>query len=180
MITKVSAKLPNKYSKAFTAGEKPPFYSKVDETLYRGPRPRPDEVGLLPNIGVRDVIDFSTELPQIPHYSEKAEVLRHGMSYHHLPFVSNENPSDDIVNTFFQIIKKAKVEDTNVYAHCLHGRDRTGLMVELYKIYNGLSSGWEESLNRLKMQRYHVSSNGLLIPFLKEFSEKVKSGKFRV
>lgn len=147
-------------------------FSQVDETLYRGSRPEPNQMNELKELGISTIIDFSTERFRQAGYTEaeKAELL--GINHIKIPFV--DYPSDEDVNKFFDVIKCAKNNHEKVYIHCLEGRDRTGLFAELYKIKFGLSDA-QTSINTLIKNRYNFSENPLAINFIKQFAETVKT-----
>lgn len=145
-------------------------FSQVDEYLYRGARPLPEQVENLTKYGISTVIDFSTEPQKIPKYSERRAVEELNMKYFNLPFHSWENPTDRIVDEFFQITDETRLKNEKMFAHCLGGRDRTGLFVQLYKIYYGLSNV-QESLMALKIGKYRFSSNPLVTSFIEDFAK---------
>ena len=176
MITAVGRIIVPKNGITFTQNSISSF-SKVDENLYRGARPWPNELRALLEHDISTVIDFSTELPRIPNYDEGTAVRNLGMQYFRIPFASCDQPTDAQVKEFFSIVQGAKNQNEKVFAHCLHGRDRTGLMVELYRLYYGISASAEESIARLKANKCR---NTTVFWFIEEFFNSVKSGKFKV
>ena len=116
--------------------ELPDCARKVDETLYRGRRPSKYDFEPLKDLGIKTIIDLSTE-PQDIDEGEYAN--KYGMKYVPIPINSAfETPRDEQLQEFFNVIKDVKDKNEKAYVHCLMGRDRTGLMVNLYKIYYDL------------------------------------------
>ena len=157
-------------SLTFSAGSNIARFSQVDETLYRGARPEPNQMTELKELGIDTIIDFTTERFKQPGYSEAEQAELLGIKHCRIPLVSCENPSDEDINKFFEIIQNAKKNRQKVFIHCLEGRDRTGLFTELYKIKFGLSDA-QTSINNLIKNRYNFSENPLAINFIKEFSQ---------
>lgn len=149
-------------------------FSQVDETLYRGSRPEPNQMNELKDVGISTIIDFTTERFRQAGYSEAEQAENLGIKHVKIPLVGCENPSEADVEKFFDIIDEAKANNKKVYVHCLEGRDRTGLFVELYKIRGGISDA-QTSINTLIKNRYNFSENPLAINFIKQFAETVKT-----
>lgn len=149
-------------------------FSQVDETLYRGGRPEPEQMAELKDVGISTIIDLSTERFRREGYTEADAAAALGINHIKIPVVSGENPSEDDINKFFEIIQGVKEKQGKAYVHCLEGKDRTGLFVELYKIKYGLSDA-EKSINTLIKNRYNFSENPLAISFIREFAQKVRA-----
>jgi len=66
--------------------------------------------------------------------AEKAEAVTGGFGVWvvHLPMDQNEIPGDQELRTFFAVMDDPK--NYPVLIHCAHGKDRTGMMVALYRI----------------------------------------------
>ena len=148
-------------------------FGQVDETLYRGGRPDPKQIPELKELGVSTVVDFTTEPFKIAGYTEAEACSKLGIKHVKIPFVSFENPSEENVKKFFDVVEDVKGKNQKMFIHCLEGKDRTGLFVELYKIRYGLSDV-QTSINTLLKARYNFSENPLAINFLKDFARKVK------
>lgn len=150
----------------------PSLLHKVDDFLYRGERPLPTQVPELKKFNISTVIDFSTENQKFLGYSEKEAVESLQMKYFSIPFLSFENPSDKDIEKFFNISEHVRQNREKMFVHCLGGRDRTGLFVELYKIRYGLSNA-SESLLTLKRNRYRFSENPLVTQLIEDFAKKL-------
>lgn len=148
-----------------------PDYMQVDETLYRGSRPNEKQIKFLKNImGVSTIINFSVERNRgLSPQDEQKIAEKNGLKYVWIPMISSENPTNEQVNTFFETIDKAKNNNEKVYIHCLYGKDRTGLMTEIYKLKNGIST-YNQSLNNLIKRKYNFEENPDAKDFLKQFA----------
>lgn len=118
----------------------PDFVTIVDENLYRGRKPEKCELKQLKDMGITTIVDFSTERGG---YNEAEGAAENGIKYVALPFDMMDGPSDEQLQKFFDVTEKVKENNEKIYVHCMYGRDRTGLMVNLYKVHNGLPlNGW--------------------------------------
>ena len=109
------------------------FYKAVDKNLYRGRMPGNNrELMQLKDLGITKIVSFEDYLDYNPYDAKKL-----GIECNILPFQGI--PNNEIIDSFFNIMDKAKENDEKVYAHCFFGRERTGLMVDLYKLHNNVS-----------------------------------------
>lgn len=158
----------------FSFGVNVSHFIKVDNLLYRSSKPTLEQLNelMLNDKPVKYIIDLSFPHEKVLGKSyTKSEAEALGFEYHNFPFMSYENPSEAIIYAFFAVIDKAKSEGKKVLVHCLHGRDRTGLMVELYKIKNSLSNA-EDSIQTLTLGKYRFSSNPLARNLLESFESE--------
>ncbi|MGZ3696610.1 MAG: fused DSP-PTPase phosphatase/NAD kinase-like protein [Bdellovibrionota bacterium] len=116
------------------AGEIPRF-AEVSEGIYRGAAPTTDEeFRVLLDHGVRTIIDLRTQREANNHEKEKAEQLG-------IRFISNPmmgwmfQPSEKSVNSALAALNDNSLKP--VFIHCELGRDRTGLVVAMYRFYRG-------------------------------------------
>ena len=121
----------------------PDFVKEFGEGLYRGRRPDLKELDQLSKMGITTIVDFSTKDPSC--FNEAEYAAKYGMKYFALPFDMSDVTNSIPAQQFFDIIYNVKQAKGKLYAHCLLGIDRTGLMVNLYKIRSGLplnDSNW--------------------------------------
>ena len=113
----------------------PVRFGVVRDGLYRGGQPTAQHLALLRALGVETIVD----LRRGDASAEEAEARRLGMRVVRFPFsgllVSNRE--------FLVGIVEAVRGGGRVYVHCQEGRDRTSLVVALYRV---LVDGWEPSV----------------------------------
>lgn len=128
-------------------------FFKVNDGLYRGARPMNDSsvVYLSKDIGIKTIINLqggdltSSFYPIIPWLEpgELPEVRQHekelgvnlGMNVINTPLNSLDaitNAEDKLIDQTLEVMH----DETNlpVFIHCEHGKDRTGLLIALYKV----------------------------------------------
>jgi protein tyrosine phosphatase (PTP) superfamily phosphohydrolase (DUF442 family) len=112
----------------------PPRFARVSENLYRGGQPSKRNLELLRSLGVTTVINLRRE-DESTWRAEEAEALRLGMHFMHFPFYGIFGADKLFVERILSEMKKG-----HVYIHCKNGRDRTSLMVALYRV---LEEDWD-------------------------------------
>ena len=152
-------------------------FHRVDETLMRGAKPDYEQLKELKNCGVKNIISFCTNYDPktktrgpIPNEAQWAEKLH--MNFHWIPFKSTENPSDDMVKEFFNVIDKSKAKGEKVFIHCRHGADRTGLFAALYRL-KYQNAKLSDVINELMAYGHNANNNPNIIPFIIKFKESL-------
>jgi protein tyrosine/serine phosphatase len=112
----------------------PPRFARVADGLYRGGQPSHKHLAALKELGVTTIIDLRREGEDV-YKSERAEATRLGMKFVHFPFYGVFGVEDVFLE---RIVNEMKYK--NVYIHCKNGRDRTSLLVALYR---ARIEGWE-------------------------------------
>jgi protein tyrosine/serine phosphatase len=113
----------------------PSRFGVVRDGLYRGGQPSAHHLELLRALGVETIID----LRYGGVAAEEAEARRLGMRVVRFPF-SGLFVTD---LQFLARVVEAMRSGGRVYVHCHEGRDRTSLVVALYRV---LVDGWEEGV----------------------------------
>ncbi len=113
--------------------EKPDLlnFHEVHSYLLRGGRPSPKGLEILKDKGVKYIIDLTHDTKSVD--AEKAIAQNLNMEFINLP-MSDKAPSKSEVDTFLDIVEKAKKNHEKVYVHCAHGSDRTGCMVGIWRV----------------------------------------------
>ena len=152
-----------------SAKEVIPRFSQVSQGLYRGGRPTVDGLKYLRFLGVKTIVNLQGGDPQSflygavaswlepgedPANIEKERVLAEGMkmNFWHAPLNSFDAVSKYDAVLIDQTLTVMR-EKQPVYVHCEHGKDRTGLLVALYRVKY---EGWDiESAYTEWTQRGH-------------------------
>ena len=110
-------------------------FHQVSPSLYRGARP--ESVGLteLKALGIKTDLNLDNDVDS--NRSEKAQAEALGIQYVSQPLSGFWAPEDAQINQILSIMNDPA--NFPIYIHCLHGQDRTGLLVGLYRIY---TEGW--------------------------------------
>lgn len=115
-----------------------PQFAKVTEVIYRGGQPESiKDYHQLLNIGIRTIINLRAEVDGIGE-SKISEEL--GLLYHHIGIGGSDYikmPSRNKIEKISAILIHPKSQP--VFIHCQHGRDRTGLLIGLYRVHQ---EGW--------------------------------------
>jgi len=110
-------------------------FAVVEAGFYRGSRPSAEGILALKARGVRTIVSLRKD------DAERARVLAAGMDYVELPMVATPFgapvPTEAQVNAFLAVVGDPARRP--VFVHCKHGRDRTGVMVALWRVARG---GW--------------------------------------
>ena len=104
--------------------------------VFRGSNPENYEDLLrLKGMGIRTIINLRNNKDYISWQSSLAEVL--GLRVINKPTASLFSPSDRHVDEIQALMKDPALQP--VFIHCKHGKDRTGLMVGIYRVE---TQGW--------------------------------------
>ena len=117
--------------------------SKVNNDLYRGPRPSVTDLQILKDYGIKSVLDLEEyESDIIKREKESSEKL--GLIFVHIPMSNFTRPTTLELTKAYKEISEGL--PTPVYVHCLHGQDRTGFVIATYRM---LKDNWtlEEAYN---------------------------------
>ncbi|MGA1795891.1 MAG: fused DSP-PTPase phosphatase/NAD kinase-like protein [bacterium] len=109
-----------------------PNLYKVSDDLYRGAQPTAEGMRRLKELGIKTVINLRT------FHSDKDEIDDTGLENEHIR-VGAWYPSEKDIVHFLQIVTDK--ERTPVFVHCMHGADRTGVMVAVYRV---VVCGWSK------------------------------------
>jgi protein tyrosine/serine phosphatase len=130
-----------------------PNLRAVSENLVRGGQPELEGLRLLKEAGVRMVVNLrSTESGLVSLFRrsstkgqasdpelewEKKVVHELGMKFVQIPLDVFGRPEDEHFEEFLTLVTNP--EQGPAFVHCLHGRDRTGLMMAVYRL---IAEGW--------------------------------------
>jgi protein tyrosine/serine phosphatase len=118
----------------------------------RGGQPEPEGIQILAAAGVKTVVNlcagqgsglralFGKAAPAADDPELAAErrcVEELGMSFVQIPLDVFRTPSTEHLERFVEVISSA--DNGPIFTHCLHGRDRTGIMTAIYRVVH---DGW--------------------------------------
>lgn len=149
----------------------------VDDTLMRGAKPTQAQLQELKDNGVKTIISFCTNYnPKNP----KARILpdeanwasKLGINFYWMPFRSKENPYKQDINTFFNVVDKAREKREKVFIHCRHGADRTGVFAAIYRLKNQ-NVKLSDVIRELMAYGHDANHNPNIIPFIIDFKSNL-------
>jgi len=110
-------------------------FHEIHQGLYRGGRPEQAGVQFLARQGFKTIVNIDNnknEDTKEAHYAKAT-----GVKYYSIPLSAWSTPKDQDIAKILGLM-----EDPNnypLYIHCHHGRDRTGLVVALHRVFH---DGW--------------------------------------
>jgi protein tyrosine phosphatase (PTP) superfamily phosphohydrolase (DUF442 family) len=106
----------------------PKRFAVVRDGLYRGGQPTPHHLELLRSLGVDTVVDL--RLPDGDSRREQETAKRLGMRFVNVPFTGLLRVDPGFVARAVEAVRGGG----KVYVHCNVGRDRTSLVVSMYRV----------------------------------------------
>ncbi len=117
---------------------------RVDGAVYRGSQPSQRQFAeLVERYGIRTVVKLDSD-------HEGRDVVPPGVRVIHDPLPTWMIPPVEQVHRVLDDIDAA---EKPVYVHCLHGEDRTGLIVALYRVRHGASP--EQAYLDMMLHAFH-------------------------
>jgi protein tyrosine/serine phosphatase len=113
----------------------PDRFAQVTPSLYRGGQPTASQLALLRDLGVRTIITFIGDRTTLRAETDAAARL--GLTVHDYPFNGLSTPDPALLR---RVIAELRGASLPVYVHCRQGRDRTSLVVALYRVW---VDGWD-------------------------------------
>ena len=98
---------------------------KISDDLYRGQQPSAEGFAELKKLGIKTVVNLRA------HHSDTDELEGIDLEYVSIP-MDTWNPELEHVQAFLEVVTdESKLP---VFVHCMHGSDRTGTMVAVYRM----------------------------------------------
>jgi len=107
-----------------------PNFQQVDEKVYRGGRVREGGYEFLQGLGVKTIINLEFDEEGIAE--ERAGIRGSGMKMISVPMQYRTAPTDEVIDDLLAKLQDPRLQP--VYLHCKHGKDRTGLVMALYRV----------------------------------------------
>jgi len=120
---------------ASSAVEDIPNLFKMNDNLYRGGRVTPAGMKQLKKMGVTTILNVENDEEAMA--TDKKLAAANGLRYISIPFETFKKPSDAKVDTVLKLLQDRSLGP--IYLHCKHGRDRTGMLMGLYRVF---VDGW--------------------------------------
>jgi protein tyrosine/serine phosphatase len=105
-----------------------PNFRVVNEKLSRGGQPSREGFLKLKSFGVKTVVNLREDSQQALEEEKLVQVL--GMDYESIPLNPFFKPKDKDIEQFLRLA----LTRTPIFVHCLHGQDRTGATVCIYRM----------------------------------------------
>jgi protein tyrosine phosphatase (PTP) superfamily phosphohydrolase (DUF442 family) len=110
-------------------GAQPP--TQVTPMIWRSGRPTRETLTALYASGVRAIINLEDDMPAVSAEITMAHEI--GFKVYSFPTNSFWQPDDSKMNGIVNYLAQTKVP---TLIHCLHGEDRTGLVIGLERVFN--------------------------------------------
>lgn len=126
-------------------------FGRINAGLYRGGQPSDEQFKELAALGIKTVVSLRSG--KLTASLERQVVERLGMCFVHFPFTYFNIPRENEIESLFDLL-----EDTSklpIFVHCLHGADRTGLMIALYRIQR-MNWNLTGAYNEMKSFGFHA------------------------
>lgn len=128
--------------------------AQVSPTLWRGSQPEnKEDMLVLKNLGIKTIVNLRTSDAS----EERDWADEFGMTLEQVPISSVTSvlikPSASRVNHALDLINDPRLQP--VFVHCQHGKDRTGLIVGLYRVFQ---QGWRPRAAYREMKAFDFSS----------------------
>jgi protein tyrosine/serine phosphatase len=122
-------------------------FHQVEPYLFRGGQPGKEGFHALKGIGIKTVVCLRWGKKVIA--AEKASVESLGMTFISMPLNYWNLPKAETVENFLGLIDDA--DKHPVYVHCLHGSDRTGILLAIFRMFR---QGWSFSRAYAEMVKF--------------------------
>ncbi len=137
-----------------------PNLFKVSDDLYRGAQPTAEGMKELKKMGIKTIINLRS------FHSDRDKIGDNAFNYVHI-YMKAWHPEDEETVRFLKEVTNRS--NLPAFLHCMHGADRTGAMVAVYRM---AVMGWsrEKAIRELKEGGfgYHRMWERYLIPYLEK------------
>ena len=135
-------------------------FGRVSANYFRGAQPNGRDYTDLAALGVKTVIDLTSDDAQT---NEKSLTEHAGMRYFQIPMTTHQAPTPAQLAEFLKLVNDPANQP--VYVHCVGGRHRTGVMTAAYRM---TQDGWAADQAFKEMKQYKFGAD-FLHPEFKQF-----------
>jgi tyrosine-protein phosphatase SIW14 len=128
-------------------------FGRVNSNYYRGAQPNGRDYADLAALGVRTLIDLTSDDAQT---NEKGLTEHAGMRYFQIPMTTHQPPTPAQLTEFLKLVNDPANQP--VYVHCVGGRHRTGVMTAAYRM---TQDGWSAHQAFKEMKQYKFGADFL-------------------
>lgn len=163
--TAYAAERPKEWAEPLNVPHTENFF-KVTPDLYRAGQPTSDAMKAYEAFGIKTVINLRN------HHTDDDEAKGTNLVLVHLATSTTGVTDDEFMVKALQAIREAQKP---VLVHCMHGADRTGLVMAMYRM---AEQGWsrEEAIREMREGGYGFHSVWVHIP---KYLEKVDAGNIK-
>ncbi len=113
-----------------TAGAQIPHLYRVDDHIYRGKQPNPEQFSQLAHMGIKTVLDLRGGRFHKPRERKRVEAA--GMQYISMRLSGITAPKDRQIAQILAVLDDPK--RWPIFMHCWRGDDRVGLVIACYRM----------------------------------------------
>jgi protein tyrosine/serine phosphatase len=135
-------------------------FGRISPTYYRGAQPQGRDYADLAALGVRTVINLTSDDALA---EEPGMVAEAGMKYVSLPMTTRTAPTAEQLGRFLEIVNDPASQP--VFVHCVGGKHRTGVMTAIYRM---TQQAWSAEQAFEEMKRFKFGA-AFLHPEFKKF-----------
>ena len=147
-------------------------FRKVDDTLYRGALPAPEDFLDLKKQGFDTIVSLRSGFDP-KGLMEKGFVEQIGLEYANFPINSKNGPTQEVAESFLAYMEKARLAHKKVFLHCKHGKDRTGTMTAIYEIKFNIKT-FHQAIIEFFTMGYNHAKHPHMLEFVRNFAKKLK------
>lgn len=121
-------------------------FGRLDNNLYRGSQPSPEDYKYLANLGIQTILDLRN--PPLEYSKREAE--KAGLTYYNVPLSDTKKPSDASIIAIYCILQYEL--NKKIFIHCHAGISRTGLIVATREV---IYKNWTKEQSWAEAEQYH-------------------------
>ncbi len=124
-----------------------PNFQKTTDTIFRGGRATQQGLNYLKQAGFKTIINLENDSKAIN--AEAAYAKKIGLQMYSSPLSWTKPPNDAQINNIIAALQNPNMYP--VFVHCHYGKDRTGMIIGLYRV---LVQGWDPRDAYAEMIKY--------------------------